>query len=559
MVQRTSVLERVCSIISAVALLALPLFAVNAQGSSSSSVPSQSFAVELTDSASTVNAGGDQIYRILLRNTTTGTKEVSVRLSLHGYANLVGPSDGGRHSGNAVLWDKVSVYPGVARMLTVNVQVNPYAPHGALLVAEASSEGRSAVDTTHVLRDGAGQNPLELRVTDGRDTVREGEQLTYTISVRNTGALQRTFTLAAALPQLTTFISASNDYRQDSTNILWESQTIQGGASKEYRVTVEVQRRLPPHYAIFFPTSVVGGPEAASDTTTVAVAGQPASDLTLQLRADMQRVVSGENVTYTLTLSRGAGAIQKTVNAEFLVPEGARFISATAGGELAGDTVRWRNVSIGMNDRKQFQVRVRVEASAEGMLEAEAAVDGKTVSHSVTVGRSESTSSPRMSSVRSAAAVSVSKTIDRSEVLPGGTVTQTIVVRNLSNEPLTGLLVTDRVDPSLLRPVPSTVSDAQIGEGSIQWTIDVLAPGARWEKAYRLDVHPEAAEGTDLGVITTLGGKAIAELPLSDRVRTIHMTVLGGLPTTGAPLDIIFASAMTLLAGISAGLQKRRN
>lgn len=83
---------------------------------------------------------------------------------------------------------------------------------------------------------------LEIGVSDGRTTARTGDQLTYLVQVRDSGASgARRLKITQTLPPGTEFLSASRPGTVADGQVTWYAGVAAGGADA-FRVTVQVTR-----------------------------------------------------------------------------------------------------------------------------------------------------------------------------------------------------------------------------------------------------------------------------------------------------------------------------
>jgi uncharacterized repeat protein (TIGR01451 family) len=144
----------------------------------------------------------------------------------------------------------------------------------AIPVTVATSHGgASRTDTVTPPRKIPG---LTISVTDGRVAAAEGDRLTYTVNVRDTGTsavphLDITQTLSAGLE----FLSASGDGADKAGHVTWRA-TLSAGGTRTFRV-VALVTRTPPH---------------VTRLAAVACAALPAGDRPIVCAAHLDKVPS---------------------------------------------------------------------------------------------------------------------------------------------------------------------------------------------------------------------------------------------------------------------------
>src|SRR3989338_8541093 len=109
--------------------------------------------LRVTDGRDTVRPGGSLVYRMTLTSDREAQQEVDVRFHMPHQTNFLSASNGGRVVDSYVLWDKVTVQRGAQRVLTVNMELDPYAKDGLLIVPKVEAGGETATDTTRLTDD----------------------------------------------------------------------------------------------------------------------------------------------------------------------------------------------------------------------------------------------------------------------------------------------------------------------------------------------------------------------------------------------------------------------
>jgi hypothetical protein len=94
-------------------------------------------------------------------------------------------------------------------------------------------------------------------------------------------------------------------------------------------------------------------------------------------------------------------------------------------------------------------------------------------------------------------------------------------------------------------------------KGEMRWQVPVLQPGESWETTYVLAVSKNAPTGLELDNVATLRGSDLGNISLTEKVRTTRAGVLTGMPSTGAETDVMLGLALTLMAGVTAFMQRK--
>ncbi|MBI3331342.1 DUF11 domain-containing protein [Candidatus Peregrinibacteria bacterium] len=516
--------------------------------------------ITISDGRETVKAGGSLIYQIGVISDRDDQQEVGVRFHLPHQTNFLSASHGGHVEGSYVIWDKVTVQKGTQRGLTVNLEVDPYAKDGLLIISKVEAAGESAVDTTRVSNTIVTQSPLKLSITDDHQTAEPRETLTYRVRVENIGKADRSFHLRVTMPVQLSFISADAGYEKASHTVEWRNQILAPNEEREYTFTAKIEDHLSGFFPIHTKAFILNTNERASDTTFVHI-GPLEEDFGITVKADRKEVERGQNVSYDITITNRSTDLATNVNVVNALPPYTEFVSASEGGRYTGgNEVRWDAITISPKGRRMFRVtaRVRSDAPIEYTLINSAEVRNHKA-HATTdvVLHASNVPSRDDRDGRQSEDVLLRKTADRGEATPGDTISYTITVRNTTDRTLRDLEVADRLDAAYMTLV-SGVTDAVRTGNRLTWTIDELAPNEVWQRTYSVLIAADVPSGVNLNNIVTVGGDDISSVSLTERVQTAELGVVSGLPETGAGMDQIFLGLSGLLGAAQVLLQRRK-
>ena len=518
----------------------------------STSLAQSSVIVSIADGRETIHAGGSLVYTIALRSTETGSRTVNVRMHLPQYTNFLTASNGGQLVTNVIEWNNVTLSENTLRTLTVNLEVHPYAPLNYVLVAEAEVDGNRSTDTTRITQQQS-ISPISIKVSDGRETVEPKEELDYVIRVKNTGSNERSYNLRANMPEEANFVSATGDFIRRNGTLEWMTDTLDPGESEEYTVTVRVDEDAPGFYAIRFSASAEGAGERAVDLTYIHT-GPIDADFDISVDADTNTARAGDEITYTITVENKSAVLATNVYVVDSLPPYTEYVDSTEGGLFVGDSeVRWDEITISPNGERVLEVTARVRSDVpEGFrLVNSAWVKDHRATATVEVGDSSNASNNGRNEIF------LRKTVDRTEVRAGDTLTYTIYIRNTTDRVLRNLEVKDRFDNRYMSLLGGA-EDAQMNGSEMLWNIGSLQPGEVWQKRYSLHVAANVPQGITLSNVVSVGGSDIAFLSLSERVRTANVQVFDHLPPTGAAMDTLFLGLTSILGAGQLFLTRRK-
>lgn len=506
----------------------------------------------LSDGRETVSPGDSLLYGITVRSDSTRVELVDVTLTLPPFANLVEASDGGRREGDTIVWRNFPLDPVVARKLYVDVSVDPYAPVGGAMTAEAVCDSEHAVDTTRLIGPRMVLMPPDLfvRVSDGKDFAGPDEELRYVLTVENRSDVDRTFELRATLPSALVFLAATGQFQEQNGSLRWMDQLIRAGDVRTYEVMAAVNHSAIDFANITFKASVDGIP--AGDVTIVQ--RQPVIEgFSITVSDAQEETTPASSVTYQIRLRNEDDILATGLTVSAAIPTFTEFMEASNGGVWTGNNVRWENLTVSPHGERVLTVvaHVRTDAPEGASLRMTAETQGLVAVDLTTIvaGNPQNTISGR-------APATLQKTADRSEVRPGDTVTYTVSLRNNTDRPFRSVRVEDRLDTQYL-----TILGAERGQmegGRLVWVLPELAPGQVWTVRYTAEVSAATPSGISLDNVVTASGEGMETLSLTERVFTERLGVVSGLPPTGAAFDAIFL-ALTGLAGLGQTfLLKRR-
>nr|BFE51507.1 hypothetical protein GCM10017745_49340 [Saccharothrix mutabilis subsp. capreolus] len=313
---------------------------------------------------------------------------------------------------------------------------------------------------------------VEITKTVSPATAQEGDPVTYTITVTNTGDVDLT-TVQVSDPQLavcdrqfpTLAVAAVETYTCDSTAPaadLTNTATVTGTDPLGLQVTDTASATL--------------------DVVTMA--------FTMAKSASTTNAAAGEVVTYTLTVTNtGDTALQGVVVTDDLtgVVDDATFGSATTTTGTATfttPTLTWTgDLPVGAVATITYTVTVGNPPAGDGNL------------HNVVTSTSSGAPDTPVVTDTPIASFTITKTVDRQSALPGDTVTYTVTVTNTGQVAYTApnsLTVTDDltgvVDDATFGNATATTGTATFTTPTLTWTGD-LAIGAAATITYTVTVN----------------------------------------------------------------------
>lgn len=216
---------------------------------------------------------------------------------------------------------------------------------------------------------------LSVTKTDNRTTVRPGDIVTYTITIRNSSSVQATnVSVTDTLPANVSFLSATEAGIVNGQTVSWFGLTVPAFSLRTLTIQARVSSTVSDG-SVIINTAFVNGNNAASDTTVVDSddnGGNGDEDVTINVTDTPDPVECNELLQYLIRVRNNENddiRVRVTVD----LPKDVIFLSATDGGrELSDDIVIW-DLDIDEDETRtvRLEVRVRGEACDKESLQTE--------------------------------------------------------------------------------------------------------------------------------------------------------------------------------------------
>lgn len=210
---------------------------------------------------------------------------------------------------------------------------------------------------------------LKITKTDGVDTAKPGDSLTYTVSYENTGVTPTNDTaIVDELPQGASFVSASNGgvYDPGSRAVKWNLGTLAGGAKGQVTVNVKLDPVFPAGTTVLtnkatISTSTGGEVDLSDNTATDTTNVVAKAALAITKTGAPEPVEEGANLTYTIKWTVGGDAFSENVTVVDTLPANVTFVSASDGGTAAAGKVTWNLGNITPTKNGELTLVVKVD------------------------------------------------------------------------------------------------------------------------------------------------------------------------------------------------------
>jgi uncharacterized repeat protein (TIGR01451 family) len=319
------------------------------------------------------------------------------------------------------------------------------------------------------------------------DPITAGARLTYTLTLTNVGHLTTTapYTIVETLPANTQYAASVPPASVGGSTLTWVlSDPIPPGGAAQVTFAVTVTAPLTDGTPIvntdYLASSAEVTPTAFGAPVTVTVRSWPSLSLTKTDNPDP--APAGGLVTYTLTVANDAGAIGPALGLVVTdtLPSYVQFQNCSDSCTHSAGTVTWTLGTLGVGQSRSLTLVGRVYSPLpNGTVLTNQA--GATATNALApVDISETTT------VSSAPAFTVTKTVYPTAVVTGTVVTYTILVTNTGNETALSATVTDTLPTGFAfggmvqGPTPSQSGNDLIWSGLVVtgtvWPPGWLAP-----------------------------------------------------------------------------------
>jgi len=363
---------------------------------------------------------------------------------------------------------------------------------------------------------------LAITKTTPTTEVRAGENITYTVTITNSGLGDATKVWVLELvPYNTQYISHTvSGGSYNTASGLWNVGTVAAGANVTLTITVTVAATAANGDTVHNVAKILMQGGVSYDDPPTAEVTTPVKNPTLAIEknADVTQVAAGENITYTVTVTNSGLAVAKGVEVGETLPANATFRSATSGtGTYNAAANLWTVGDIAPGGAATLTVVVTVSTTA---------ADGDTVTNGVSVTKENGTAPPtpvtdEVVTLVQNPHVTIDKSTTQTEVRAGETLTYTVTVSNTGLGMAKGVSVTETL-PANAVFTSATASTGAYDAATAVWTVGNLAANSQTTLTVVVKVSAAAIDGdrvTNQVAMTYIIGTTPTS-PVTDEVNT---------------------------------------
>ncbi len=493
--------------------------------------PVKSFRSEKTADKQSVKAGEELTYTITVTNTGDVDYDgITVEDNIPANTSYKAGSanDGGSLSGTTLTWT-VDVPFGGSRAVSFTVVVGDDLTDVETIrnAAVVTGDDPDTPDEPEVETPTDPVKSFRGEKTADKQSVKAGEELTYTITVTNTGDVDYDgITISDAIPANTTYKEGSaNPAATLTNNVLTWTVDVPFGGSRAVSFTVVVDDDLTGVETIRNAAVVTGDDPDTPDEPEVETPTDPVKSFRSEKTADRQSVKAGDELTYTIRVTNTGDVDYDGITVEDNIPANTSYKagSASDGGSLVGTTLMWTvDVPFGESREVGFTVVVDDDLTGVESIRNVAKVTGEDPE----TPEEPETETPTGSTKHFESNKTVSDATGDGNAQAGEELTYRIHVKNTGSENYNGITIEDEIPAYTTYVTGSATNGGVLANGKLSWTIDVPY-GEEVSVSFNVRVV-EDVEGVDAirNVATVTGGDP--ENPEVERPKSPDVPVITG-------------------------------
>ena len=312
----------------------------------------------------------------------------------------------------------------------------------------------------------AKKSNLEIHKTVDKESVKIGDTLTYTISVKNNGDKVAKAIIYDNVPEGTVLLNKDNNEDENTKKLTWRVTVEPGETEKvEFTVRVKAEKGTIKNSAI-----INGKTTNETETGIINITGKK------EVNATEAKV--GDTLTYTITLTNNGNATG-TVTVTDEIPAGTTLVekSITNNGVESNGTITWTDVEVKAGDTVEVSFKVTINSDTKTSVTNKAVIDGNKPTEEVET---------------KVANITGVKSVDKSTAKVGDTLTYTIALTNNGNADGT-VTVTDEIPTGTTLVADSITANGSYNEENktITWTDVKVEAGKTAEVSFKATINSD--------------------------------------------------------------------
>ena len=312
----------------------------------------------------------------------------------------------------------------------------------------------------------AKKSNLEIHKTVDKESVKIGDTLTYTISVKNNGDKVAKAIIYDNVPEGTVLLNKDNNEDENTKKLTWRV-TVEPGETENVEFTVRVKAEK----GTIKNSAIVNG-KTTEETETGII------NITGKKEVNTSEAKVGDTLTYTITLTNSGNATG-TVTVTDEIPAGTTLVekSITNNGVESNGTITWTDVEVKAGDTVEVSFKVTINNDTKTSVRNTAVIDDNKPTEEVET---------------KVANITGAKSVDKSTAKVGDTLTYTIKLTNSGNGD-GKVTVTDEIPTGTTIVADSITANGSYNEENktITWTDVKVEAGKTAEVSFKATINSD--------------------------------------------------------------------
>ena len=312
----------------------------------------------------------------------------------------------------------------------------------------------------------AKKSNLEIHKTVDKESVKIGDTLTYTISVKNNGDKVAKAIIYDNVPEGTVLLNKDNNEDENTKKLTWRV-TVEPGETENVEFTVRVKAEK----GTIKNSAIVNG-KTTEETETGII------NITGKKEVNTSEAKVGDTLTYTITLTNSGNATG-TVTVTDEIPAGTTLVekSITNNGVESNGTITWTDVEVKAGDTVEVSFKVTINNDTKTSVRNTAVIDDNKPTEEVET---------------KVANITGAKSVDKSTAKVGDTLTYTIELTNSGNGD-GKVTVTDEIPTGTTLVADSITANGSYNEENktITWTDVKVEAGKTAEVSFKATINSD--------------------------------------------------------------------